>query len=222
MKTKPFQPEAAARVGLSHHVIGYQDYIASRVLLRKGLLLQGAVLASTAVEKNFKAFLAAKGIQAFGHLSDWSSTRLKQLASELELNADFLLLLQIVYRTRYLDDVKEPVSFSIERLKCLVELDWTVHKLRSAVEFRRGNEPASPYKSAIAERREELCSENFIVDGIAKDEFLRRPDVAESFYIDKSLEIISCRTTGWIPKDRASFSCPGIRWDGRAYHTLLV
>ena len=49
--------------------IAYKDYLGARVLLNSGLLPQGAVLASTAVEKYFKAILSFGGSEARGHLS---------------------------------------------------------------------------------------------------------------------------------------------------------
>jgi hypothetical protein len=48
--------------------IAYKDCLAARVLLNAHLLLQGAVLASTAIEKYFKAVLAFRGHQSHGHL----------------------------------------------------------------------------------------------------------------------------------------------------------
>lgn len=222
MKTKPLSAEIAAKVGLSYHVIGFQDYLASRVLLRTGLLLQGAILASTAVEKNIKALFAAKNVSAYGHLSDWSTGIIDEISAERGLNPDFLRLLQTVYQTRYLDEVKEPVSFSIEKMKFLVELDGTIHNLRTAVDFFRGESAASPYGQAISEHRAELCADNYMIDGKMREEYLTRPDVAEAFYIDDTLEVISCKVTNWVATNHTNFSNPGVNFDGKSYQCMLA
>ena len=46
----------------------FDDYIAARVLIRAGLLPQGAILASTAIEKYCKTVLAFQGQSNPGHL----------------------------------------------------------------------------------------------------------------------------------------------------------
>jgi HEPN domain-containing protein len=42
-------------------LMAYEDYITSRFLLNNGHTLQGAILASTAIEKYFKAMLVTLG-----------------------------------------------------------------------------------------------------------------------------------------------------------------
>jgi hypothetical protein len=48
--------------------VAYKDYLAARVLFDADLLIQGAVLASTAIEKYLKAILAFRGNESHGHL----------------------------------------------------------------------------------------------------------------------------------------------------------
>jgi len=222
MKIKPLDPQLASKVGLSFYVTGFQDYIGSRLLLNHSLLLQGATLASTAVEKYVKALLSARNQKAFGHLNEWSSAGIIRIATELSLNPDFFALLQQIYRMRYIDDLKAPVSFAIERSKFLAELDQTVASLNNAVEFRRGNERIDPYKSESEAARKELLENNIMFSGKGKAEYLQRPDLAEAFYIDTSLEILSCVVTGWIPIDLARFTEPGIVRVKNEYQCQLV
>lgn len=53
------------------------DYLASRTLLISGLLQQGAMLGSTAIEKACKAILAFHGNESRGHLkkAHWNAVR---------------------------------------------------------------------------------------------------------------------------------------------------
>ena len=184
--------------------------------------LFGLVLASTAVEKFIKAFLSSRNQQAFGHLNDWSTAGITRIASELSLNSDFLALLQKVYRIRYIDDLKSTVSFSIERSKFLAELDRTAVVLNSAVEFKRGGERINPYEAGRAAARSELLENNIAASGHSVHEHLQKPDIAEAFYIDSSLEIISCVVNGWVPTDHSQFTAPGIIRVGNEYQCQLV
>jgi hypothetical protein len=48
--------------------IAYKDYLGARVLIKCAVVSADAVLASTAIEKYFKALLAFRGHQSHGHL----------------------------------------------------------------------------------------------------------------------------------------------------------
>ena len=59
--------------------LGYKDYLAARVLINAHLPVQGSILASTAIEKYFKAILSIHGAlkrQHYGHLKNLISMRL--------------------------------------------------------------------------------------------------------------------------------------------------
>ena len=49
-------------------LVGYQDYVAARLLLRNGLEIQGLILASTCMEKYLKEVLATAGKATATHL----------------------------------------------------------------------------------------------------------------------------------------------------------
>ena len=57
---------------LAHNflIIGLQDYRASRFLLNNGFFMQGATLASSAVEKHLKAILNVYNIKLKAHLNN--------------------------------------------------------------------------------------------------------------------------------------------------------
>jgi HEPN domain-containing protein len=92
-----------------------KDYVAARRLLLDGLLVQGACLANTAIEKYLKATLNAHG-KRIPHTHDPS--RLYQEAksfSTLKLDEAFLMLLVNAYRLRYPDDLKGGFNISLSQ-----------------------------------------------------------------------------------------------------------
>ena len=66
---------AAGKIGQGLFILGYRDYIAARFLLTHDFLFQGAMLASTAVEKYLKAVLVSQGLKARGHLDNLEIAR---------------------------------------------------------------------------------------------------------------------------------------------------
>src|SRR4051812_16410463 len=81
------------------------DYLAARRLLTDGLLLQGAVLANTAIEKYLKALLSLHGGKVVRlHDPLLIYREVKKYRSSLELDEKFLELLGKSYRMRYPDD----------------------------------------------------------------------------------------------------------------------
>ena len=80
-----------------HYVhLGYLDYIASRTLLLTPLPLQGGVLASTALEKYFKAIITVSGKELRGHLQDHHVEAVREYVPKLyeRLNDEFLKFLE--------------------------------------------------------------------------------------------------------------------------------
>jgi len=118
----------------------YDDYLAARVLLNSGLLLQGAIFASTAIEKHLKALLAFSGNVSRGHLKTAHINAAKAFDPRLanELNEEFLRLLQRAYRTRYSDTLGVDFNLVIASREFLAELDYTVHRLYSPVTISKG------------------------------------------------------------------------------------
>ena len=60
VRTKSFSHEEGVKL-LGFLKNAYEDYLASRTLLNHNLIVQGAILANTAIEKYFKAILTFKG-----------------------------------------------------------------------------------------------------------------------------------------------------------------
>ena len=89
--------------------IAYKDYLAARVLFNAQLPVQGAVLASTAVEKYFKAILAFHGNECGGHLKKAHFNAVKNFEAQLSaaFNVEFITFLQHAYCLRYQDDLEK-------------------------------------------------------------------------------------------------------------------
>lgn len=63
--------------------LGFKNYIGSRALINNELNLQGGILASTAIEKYFKALIAINGNTCKGHLKGALFNAVKNFDSKL-------------------------------------------------------------------------------------------------------------------------------------------
>lgn len=209
------------RIAESYRSGGIGDYVAARILLEHKMLLQGATLACTAVEKYLKYIYIFEGLKLKGHLNNLSQIKLKEISSKFKINLDFLKLLQIIYQVRYIDNLKQEVSFSIERLKFLAELDSVIKNLSDVVKLYDNNgKLLSSYNSVVNSKKHDISNENWIISGVEKKQFVSQPDIAQAFFIDTSLTV-SCDLSGYIPKDLESFSLAGIIKDGDSYKCIL-
>ena len=94
----------------------YDDYLASRFLLNNGFALQGATLASTAIEKYLKALLTCQGV-SFSRVHLDNLVKLEAAFAATPFHAiltffdqNFLTVITTVYSFRYLDNIKSPTS----------------------------------------------------------------------------------------------------------------
>lgn len=159
--------------------LGYKDYIGARVLLMSGLLLQGAILGSTAVEKYLKAILAFKGNVSHGHLKSAHIRAAKNFDSRLGkmLNDKFLLLLQRVYEMRYIDSLSVGFNIVIAYREFLAELDFTCQMLHESFKLNiNGAQVLSSYHLARDQRDELLYTDNFVANNLGKQDFIRAED----------------------------------------------
>lgn len=119
--------------------VAYIDYLAARVLFNADLLVQGAVLASTAIEKYLKAILAFRGNESHGHLKKAHWNAALNLDSRLSaiLNHDYLLLLQKCYKLRYRDNLEIDFNLVIASREFLAELDHAALMLQESFRLQR-------------------------------------------------------------------------------------
>jgi hypothetical protein len=155
--------------------IAYKDYLAARVLINAGLLVQGAILGSTAVEKYFKAILAFRGQQSHGHLKKAHIEAAKNFDTRLAriLNDEFLRLLQRAYDLRYLDDLEVDFNLVIASREFLAELDFTACMFQDSFTLKKDNsEVVQDYHQHKRQQDARLVLNNFIFMGIDKQKFI--------------------------------------------------
>lgn len=155
--------------------VAYKDYVAARVLLLADLLPQGAVLASTAIEKYIKAILAFRGNVSHGHLKAAQFNALKNFDPQLgqQINAQFIDLLHKSYRLRYLDDLAPGFNLVIADREFLAELDWTAMTIHARFhQTVNGQTVESTLTRQMAAKDQRLLDLNHVAAGIAKQDFI--------------------------------------------------
>lgn len=160
---------------------GFYDFVGARCLLIERLPLQGAILASTSVEKYFKGLLAIRGEVIHGHLQKAHFNSLENYLPDLfaRLNPRFLSFLQRVYSLRYADRIPAAFNLKVFARETLAELDHTIDSCECAVNVHRDGEPvATAYRGALSRRLPSLIRENHVLAGQPKELFLKHPDVA--------------------------------------------
>lgn len=174
-KPKKMQRSEYGRKTADFLTIAYNDYLAARVLLNADLLVQGAVLASTAIEKYIKAVLAFRGNESRGHLkaAHWrAALNFDGRLSEV-LNAEFLQLLQKCYKLRYLDDIEVGFSLVIASREFLAELDHAALMLQESFRLRRGDKQhLTRYHSDKRNRDPRLVLNNYLFTHQDKQRFI--------------------------------------------------
>ncbi len=116
------------------------DYLAARSLLIEGMVVQGCILANTAVEKYLKALHAHLEIPIpRSHAVQAVYRELVATGkSAVTLNDAFLGALQKAYDLRYPDDLLDGFNIALNQMKVLAELDRTVSAITKCFSFREG------------------------------------------------------------------------------------
>lgn len=123
------------------------DYIGARELLLCDLLVNGAVLSNTAVEKYLKAIFMLKQIKIPRcHDVTALNQKLKSTGLILPLSEDYLSLLLMAYKLRYPDDLPPDFNIAIDRTRLLTELDYTVWVIRKGFTLTG---PAGPIQTNL-------------------------------------------------------------------------
>jgi HEPN domain-containing protein len=117
-----------------------RDYIGARQLLLSGLLVQGASLAATAIEKYLKTFFVLRDLP-FPKSHD-PLALYKQLGFETRiLDTEFLSVLTKAYSLRYPDDLPNGFNIALSQVLLLTRLDTTVHILLRDLKIRNSKGP---------------------------------------------------------------------------------
>lgn len=176
--------------------LGYRDYIASRFLLNNDYILQGTLLASSAVEKYLKAGLALNGKR----LNKYHLDRLGQFKSLYSqtpyhmmfdvLDPVFLEILGKAYKYRYYDEKKitkpDTIGFLVNQF--LGTLDFTILKLDSLFIVTKERDGVATsqdtqLKRAAKSRLPDLWLNNYVLNNIDKTEFMNRKSKAFGLHI---------------------------------------
>ena len=172
--------------------LGFDDYIASRHLLNNKLIMQGVTLASTAVEKYLKAVLATFGKVKKVHLDrlDVLKNQLKECYTDFTDKFDerFLEILGKAYKIRYYHDNEETITIGFFLHQFLCELDYTIHFFENVVytgiKDGNDNEVLTFYKKYVHERNPNLTFNNYLFEGLSKNEFMERPGYGYCIYFN--------------------------------------
>jgi len=184
---------------------GYDDYIASRVLLNKDYHMQGLTLASSAVEKYLKVILAIHGKtkKDMGvHLDRWEKleSMIKDCYTDISkfLDERFLNLLGKAYQARYYDNLSAPIMISFFKNQFIGELDCTVSFVEKIVTLKdnSGKLLQTPYKRAVAAEEADLFENNHVLKEIPKKEFMEMPDQGYGYYIDVEQKYTALKVQG--------------------------
>ncbi|HNE04989.1 MAG TPA: hypothetical protein PLT08_10755 [Anaerolineales bacterium] len=160
-------------------LLAYKDYIAARHLLRNEMLLQGTILASTCLEKYFKAILILKSKRYTKHLSQTLCNEIKDFDGSLynKLDQSFLNLLIKCYRLRYLDNITDTFSVILVQYQLLAELDYTVSKIEGNIHIYQNDQKLIlNYEQAWREKDKSLVDENHIYHGVSSDKFIQEKE----------------------------------------------
>jgi len=191
-------------------LMAYDDYIASRVLLNNKLALQGAIFASTAIEKYLKAILVVLGYDL--NKIKFHLDRLPKLKSYFEeteylelftkyFDPAFFDQLSKAYSFRYYDNVKQPTTMGFFINQFLGELDYTVAAFERLVIMNddNGKDLPSKYKRAVNEKDHNLFHDNYILNNLDKREFMERnsdgfgiyhnPNTQESYTVKSNIKM---------------------------------
>lgn len=173
---------AAANVIIQWIKWADDDYIGARQLLLGDLLVNGAVLSNTAVEKYLKAIFLVRGIgipKGFaGHNVPALYQNLKSAGLILPLSEDYLNLLFKAYQLRYPDDLPVDFNIAIDRTRLLTELDYTVSEIRKGFTLQGTAGPIQTKLDLLLSRRDPRLLEKNCHFGTTKRSDLFRENAA--------------------------------------------
>lgn len=173
--------------------LALDDYRASRLLLRSGMLPQGVVLAATAVEKHLKAVLALKKYYTKKHLDSGLLQAIQTLHPELHaaLDADFMKFLKRGFMLRYAAAESDGFSIVISQHRTLIALDNTIGHLDSGFLIKDGDrEVETPLRMAILANDRTILDDNVPQSGILFTELAARNNKMFELRVDHKLETI--------------------------------
>ncbi len=193
------------------YTLAFGDYLSARTLLLADLLPQGAAMASTAVEKIFKAILSIRGERVQGHLKVALLNSIKnyQPAIYSQLRRDFLEFLIAVYDLRYLDNLNTGHSLVINKYRTLAETDRTMCIILSGLQVIKNAEHVSlPFEQAKAEKLPSLMCENYFLEVGSTAPYFARENFVQEIKVFGPHEFVNATYRTEWGSDFGSFTKP--------------
>ena len=193
--SKPLELKQALKI-LGFLKTGYDDYLAARILINHNLLLQGVFMANTAIEKHLKAILIYKGDNfKFTHKTTALLEEIKEFDDKLyqQFDIPYLALIEQCYQLRYIDSAPEGLNVTLVKRRLLAELDFMITLLVNKIRINTNKPYDNKYKMDLQAKNPDLFENNFILNEIPKDEFLKGIDEVYQFSIESNgtfIEII--------------------------------
>ncbi len=209
--------------------IAYKDYLASRVLINAHLPVQGAVLASTAIEKYFKAILSFRGNESRGHLKKAHFNAVKNFDTNLwgHFNKEFFMLLQKIYSLRYHDNLEKGFNAVIASREFLAELDFTAINIQESFWIKlAGEKVILMYHQDKKQQDPRLFHNNHVLEGFEKQSFIS--EEPQLVYEVRNCNLRGFLEISYLAKPQTSdgkFMRPGCTpngSDGMQYKTALL
>ena len=186
-----FSQEDRVNLALGLIRTAYNDYIAARVLLNKNYTLQGVILASTALEKYFKALILSHS----GKIKRVHFDRFDQIKKAVEeigyaviinkIDPRFIEILTKVYPLRYYDNIESPTSVGFFKNQFLGELDQAVYWFDQAIILSDDKGTIlSPVRRDFQNKNPDLFENNWIAQKpIDKKKFMETDCEGFAIYI---------------------------------------
>jgi HEPN domain-containing protein len=144
------------------------DYLGARILLVQGLLIQGAALANTALEKYLKAVCCHSGMKIpHGHAVDVLYSKVVgHNPTNLALNESYLRLLRKAYKLRYPEELNDGYNIALNQAKLLSQLDRSVLEITKRFEIKLPDGKTIPMvlDEARMQQHEVFLAKNVAVD----------------------------------------------------------
>lgn len=159
--------------------IADDEYIAARTLLRQSILVQGTILAATAIEKYLKVVcliydISFKTQGEEGHNIINLYKKLSYVYSEKPLNKTYLEIINKVYKLRYPDKISEGFNIALHQGKMLIGLDETVHKIRTRINIF-GAKKQLKFEGLLEEKNDFLLNGNYAFGTANREDAFNQP-----------------------------------------------
>lgn len=189
--------EAKKVIGLKS--TAYREYLSARLLTNNHFFQQAAIMMTTCLEKEMKAYLFTIG-ESFKWIHDLEPLYEKLNAAKPEfakkLNAEFFKALSNIYKTRYYDQLIPGYNWVFVKNKFLAEFDYSYAILEPMLRIKPARDKEiskTKYELDTEEKSEILFTNNYVVNKMDKDKYLTSPDLVYEFRIASTHEIFEAQ-----------------------------